>query len=170
MPRWPLWPPLLAASTSPLRSRRPCCLSSPCRQRAVLRRRVVLAPSIAIAPHCPSLLSPHHAAHCHPLPLRSRFIAVALVPSLAIHHRQEAIVPDYSEWPRQQSLVVSRCRHPSSGGARALAVARRWAPVPPCRRVPRRHSQVAQAPPPWRQRGQWQSPRSPLTDAVLRCL
>lgn len=169
MPCWPLWPPLSAASTSPSRSRRPRRPSSSCRQRAVLRRRVVLAPSIAVAPRCPSPLSRHRAVHRRPLPLRSRFIAVALVPSLAVHHRQGAVVPDYFEWPRQQSLVVPRRRRPSSGGARALAVARRWARVPPRRRVPRGRSQVAHAPP-WRRRGRRRSPRRPPTDAVLRRL
>lgn len=131
MPCWPLWPPLSAASTSPSRSRHPRRPSSSCRQRAVLRRRVVLAPSIAVAPRCPSPLSRHRAVHRRPLPLRSRFIAVALVPSLAVHHRQGAVVQDYFEWPRQQYLVVPRHRRPSSGGARALAVARRWARTPP---------------------------------------
>ena len=139
MPCWPLWPPLSAASTSPSRSRHPRRPSSSCRQRAVLRRRVVLAPSIAVAPRCPSPLSRHRAVHRRPLPLRSRFIAVALVPSLAVHHRQGAVVQDYFEWPRQQYLVVPRHRRPSSGGARALAVARRWARTTPPRRVPRGH-------------------------------
>ena len=170
MPCWPLWPPLSAASTSPSRSRHPRRPSSSCRQRAVLRRRVVLAPSIAVAPRCPSPLSRHRAVHRRPLPLRSRFIAVALVPSLAVHHRQGAVVQDYIEWPRQQYLVVPRHRRPSSGGARALAVARRWARTPPPRRVPRGRSQVAHAPPSWRRRGRRRSPRRPPTDAVLRRL
>ncbi len=109
-----------------------------CRQCPVLRRRVVLAPSIAVAPRCPSPLSRHRTVHRRSLPLRSRFIAFALVPSLAAHHRQGVVVPDYFEWPRQQYLVVPRHRHPSSGGARALAVARRWARTPhPPPRPPR---------------------------------
>ena len=34
------------------------------------------------------------------------------------------VMPDYFEWPQQQSLVVPHRRRPSLGGARALAVAR----------------------------------------------
>ena len=110
MPRWPLWPPLSATSTSPSRLRRPHRPSSSCRQRTILCHRVVLAMSIAVAPRCPSLLSCHCAAHRRSLPLRSRFITVAFVPSLADHHRRGAVVPDYSKWPQQQSLIVPRCR------------------------------------------------------------
>ena len=79
------------------------------------------APSIAVVPRSPSPLSRHRAVHCHPLPLRSRFITIALVPSLAVHHCQGAVVPDFFKWPRQQFLVVPCCHCPSLGSTRALA-------------------------------------------------
>ncbi len=98
MPCWPLWPPLSAASTLPSRSRHPRRPLLSSRQRAILRHQVVLALSITIMPNCSSPLSCHCAVHCCPLPLHSRFIAVVLVPSLAVHHRQGVVVPDYFEW------------------------------------------------------------------------
>ncbi len=97
MPPWPLWPPLSAALTSPLRSRLPRCPLSLRHQCAVHCHQVVLAPSIAVAPHCPSPLRRQSLVDCCLFtlpPLLSRLPLPS--PSLTLRHRHiilgEAIV------------------------------------------------------------------------------
>ena len=131
MPHWPLWPPLSAVSTLPLRLGRPCHPSLYCHQRGVCCRPALLSITVELSLRCPCRCA--CAIPCHPSPSRSRH---------AIPCRQGAIAPSMSHravhcrrhhchcifrccchcTDHRRRTVHCRCRHIADAPSIAIAV------------------------------------------------